>query len=347
MTSLSQQETQEIITPFAFSVSKTLIGTPLATPFKRGVAMLFDMILVAFSSTLASNHPFALIGICFFILLKSLIQHNDAHSKLQKILKLMGIIFIALALVQISQSTFEWLKTSEKSAKAVAAQTQYGIQVSNPVKPVIIGDYFKLVIQLQTKNKGNDDCNPDEISCYGELNKQLISDLSTREITPHQIIEILVDMKNKALITPGQKDGLLLTLEKDTGVNFNQLHLTQNHKPTRSAIEWSKGVLSDLGLGFGWATIYFTLFLYWWNGQTPGKRLFKLRVVKLDGTPLGLWNSFERYGGYCAGLATGLLGFIQVYWDANRMAIQDKISETVVIDLSKEKREVPIANIQD
>ncbi len=42
-------------------------------------------------------------------------------------------------------------------------------------------------------------------------------------------------------------------------------------------------------------------------------------------------DCFGRYGGYGAGFATGLLGFLQVYWDPNRQAIQDKISATVVI----------------
>ena len=42
-------------------------------------------------------------------------------------------------------------------------------------------------------------------------------------------------------------------------------------------------------------------------------------------------GGFGRYGGYGAGFATGLLGFLQVYWDPNRQAIQDKISATVVI----------------
>lgn len=53
--------------------------------------------------------------------------------------------------------------------------------------------------------------------------------------------------------------------------------------------------------------------------------------MKLDGSDFSLWDSFGRYGGYGAGFATGLLGFIQVFWDSNRQAIQDKISETVVI----------------
>ena len=102
--------------------------------------------------------------------------------------------------------------------------------------------------------------------------------------------------------------------------------------------EEQKGILSallkfldDLGLGFGWIGLYFTAFTALWKGQTPGKKLFGIRVLRLDGLPMTLWASFERFGGYAAGLFTGLVGYAQVYWDRNRQAIQDKISETVVI----------------
>jgi len=89
--------------------------------------------------------------------------------------------------------------------------------------------------------------------------------------------------------------------------------------------------LDDLGIGFGWTGLYFTAFTAMFRGQTPGKRLFGIRVLRLDGAPMSLWASFERFGGYAAGLFTGLMGYMQVYWDRNRQAIQDKISETVVI----------------
>ncbi|WP_394393416.1 RDD family protein [Shewanella woodyi] len=109
-----------------------------------------------------------------------------------------------------------------------------------------------------------------------------------------------------------------------------------------SLLSWAKGMLNDLGLGFGWAAFYFTVFTAWFDGQTLGKKLFRIRVVQLDGTGLSLWDAFGRYGGYGAGFATGLLGFLQIYWDANRQAIQDKISATVVIDLNRLKQEEPI-----
>lgn len=87
----------------------------------------------------------------------------------------------------------------------------------------------------------------------------------------------------------------------------------------------------DLGLGFGWAGLYFTAFVALWNGRTPGKRLLGLRVIRLDGKPVGWWMAFERFGGYAASIFTGLLGFAQILWDRNRQAIHDKISETVVV----------------
>jgi len=91
--------------------------------------------------------------------------------------------------------------------------------------------------------------------------------------------------------------------------------------------------LHKLGLRFGWAIAYFSLLPFWWKGQTAGKRLFGLRVVHLTGRPLGLVDCFGRYGGYAAGLATGGLGLLQVLWDANRQAVEDKLAHTVVIDL--------------
>lgn len=94
---------------------------------------------------------------------------------------------------------------------------------------------------------------------------------------------------------------------------------------------WIRGAFDDLGFGFGWASVYMTVMLSWWKGQTVGKRLMGIRVLRLDGSPITWWVAFERAGGYAAGFATGLLGFAQVIWDANRQAIHDRIVGTVVV----------------
>ncbi len=98
-----------------------------------------------------------------------------------------------------------------------------------------------------------------------------------------------------------------------------------------------RGILDELGFGFGWASLYLTVMLSWWKGQTIGKRLLKVRVLRLDGEPITWWTAFERAGGYAAGLATGLLGFAQVFWDSNRQAIHDRIVGTVVVVDGAEK----------
>jgi len=103
------------------------------------------------------------------------------------------------------------------------------------------------------------------------------------------------------------------------------------------------GMLDELGLGLGWSGLYFTFFLGFWRGRTPGKRLLGIRVVRLDGRPLGFWVSFERFGGYAASLFTGLEGFARILWDRNRQALEDKLAETVVIvDSSEAKRRVSV-----
>jgi uncharacterized RDD family membrane protein YckC len=41
-------------------------------------------------------------------------------------------------------------------------------------------------------------------------------------------------------------------------------------------------------------TGYFIFFEWLWDGQTPGKRLLKLRVIREDGRPITLWEAIAR-----------------------------------------------------
>jgi len=119
-----------------------------------------------------------------------------------------------------------------------------------------------------------------------------------------------------------------------TRIRDLEAQLVEARKPR--PLQWRDDALRRLrrfGLRFGWAIAYFSLLPFWWKGQTVGKRLFGLRIVELTGKPLGLMTCFGRYGGYAAGLATGGMGFLQILWDPNRQAVQDKLAHTVVVDL--------------
>ncbi len=90
-------------------------------------------------------------------------------------------------------------------------------------------------------------------------------------------------------------------------------------------------LMKKAGLGFGWTGLYFTGFVALMRGQTPGKWLMRIRIVRLDGRPMGWWAALERFGGYAASVVTALGGFFQILWDKNRQAMHDKIAETVVV----------------
>lgn len=81
--------------------------------------------------------------------------------------------------------------------------------------------------------------------------------------------------------------------------------------------------------------LYWGLFNYFGNGRTPGKILARTQVLSLTGERLGAWQSIERALGYGAAVLEGGLGFLQFFWDRNRMCAQDRLAETVVVDLRR------------
>jgi uncharacterized RDD family membrane protein YckC len=88
------------------------------------------------------------------------------------------------------------------------------------------------------------------------------------------------------------------------------------------------------GVSFIVGLIYYSVFLLQWNGQTPGKRLMKVRVVKADGRPLTFADVFMRYIGYYLNSLVLLLGWIWAFFDSQRQGWHDKLARTYVIPAS-------------
>jgi uncharacterized RDD family membrane protein YckC len=93
-----------------------------------------------------------------------------------------------------------------------------------------------------------------------------------------------------------------------------------------------------LKIFFGFLPIlYFTILSYCFKGQTIGKIFLKIKVVSLYHEKLGLWHCFERSLGYFTSALEFGFGYIQAIWNPNRMALHDKIGETIVISLPRKK----------
>ena len=81
------------------------------------------------------------------------------------------------------------------------------------------------------------------------------------------------------------------------------------------------------------SVLYFAVTSKLGNGQTPGKRVMKIRVCSLTHVRIGWWQAIERALGYGASLLEGGFGFLQYFLNRNRMCVHDRIAETIVVDL--------------
>ncbi len=97
----------------------------------------------------------------------------------------------------------------------------------------------------------------------------------------------------------------------------------------------SKSWILALGiLAYGVVDLgYFLLFEALWNGQTPGKRLQRLRVIRADGQPVGWLESSVRNILRAVDMISGVypLGLIVMFLSRLSQRIGDYAAGTVVI----------------
>jgi uncharacterized RDD family membrane protein YckC len=67
-------------------------------------------------------------------------------------------------------------------------------------------------------------------------------------------------------------------------------------------------------------------------GQTVGKRLVGIRIVRENGQPAGFASVLLRHGvGYALSALGAFLGFLWVIWDSKHQGWHDKIARTIVV----------------
>jgi uncharacterized RDD family membrane protein YckC len=239
------RDPKTIITPDAFSVAPSLLGTPLARPWRRFWAVWIDLVLVALVTLLTSGFWFILgVVITAFLLVRAR-KDGPTDRRSTGFRVFLGCAGLTVLTVTISVFLFaRWVDRRggfEQVVGEVVAQLDSGT--------VSIGDSERFAEDPSSE--------PTEVGFIDRFD--------------------------------------------------------------------------NIGFGLGWWTMYFAILMPLMKGQTPGKKALGIRVVRLDGQAVTWWHAFERAGGYAAGFATGLLGFVQIYWDPNRQAIHDKIAGTVVI----------------
>lgn len=92
--------------------------------------------------------------------------------------------------------------------------------------------------------------------------------------------------------------------------------------------------MTSLLVGIALNAGYYSYFWTQREGQTPGKRVMNIRVIKADGTPMTVQDALLRVFGYYVGRITLGLGYIWAAFDARNQAWHDKMANTFVVALN-------------
>ena len=92
----------------------------------------------------------------------------------------------------------------------------------------------------------------------------------------------------------------------------------------------SAGIIATLIIAiFGFS--YDVLFWVHYDGATPGKKLFGIKITKEDGKPITYAVAIVRYFSKIISIVPFFLGLLWVAWDKKKQGWHDKIAGTVAI----------------
>ena len=310
---------RSIVTPDAFSVTPELLGTPLAEPWRRFVALLLDLVLIGFLQLLGWR---ILGGIAGLMLLRMATKRPEGATTTRAQKFALGcagtmVFVVAIGVTAVVPAMIRMISAPDDEAAGPAVEAPAD-GVPEGIGTESASDIAAAVLRAlgDTLAIPGVDLAPSAVPPGSDSGRAIVFE----EEAGDSIAALIARVDNL-------EDDLADSREEQQELR-GQLEEAQSRS---TLFTWVRDAADEAGLIFGWGTVYLTLFLALWQGRTPGKKAMGLRVVRLNGRPLGLYMSLERAGGYMAGFATGLLGFAQIWWDPNRQAIHDKITETVVI----------------
>ncbi|MCY4017948.1 MAG: RDD family protein [Chloroflexi bacterium] len=135
-----------------------------------------------------------------------------------------------------------------------------------------------------------------------------------------------------AIIIDGLIVGVMTLLLVSAGGAFATIEAAMlSGDPTMMSAAMSQLQNDVLALNFLVSAVYNVAFMTIFNGQTLGKIMLKLRVIKKNGRRIGILDAIIRnvFGYTISGMF--LLGYIWAGFDREKQAWHDKLAGTVVI----------------
>jgi uncharacterized RDD family membrane protein YckC len=336
---------RDIVTPHAFQVDEALLGTPLAAPWQRLVALLVDLAIAGVIANVAGGLVGVVVAYVFYrVATRSEIQSRTKRWARGCLVTIGALLLFGLS-ISLVQDAQEWGPTGpsltavlpgvspdtesveESTDEEGAAGPTADLDSARLRALREAEDFDDLTTLPDPGNARTDTIRPER---GADLLRRYAQALVARDSAALDTLSALAQS-----VVAGRRLGKLerrvRALDDQNDDLEDEAEQLQAQVNEPSLWRMVRATINDFGITIGWVGLYFTLFLAWWDGRTPGKYLLGIRVVRLSGEPLSLWFAFERFGGYAAGLATGLFGFAQLYWDPNRQAIHDRVARTVVV----------------
>jgi len=306
-------------------VAPELLGLPLAGPWRRLAAILADLLPVAI---LANAGLFVFLAFAGAIATwRSLTSRRNRRGSV--LVRLFASLFVLVTVLRIG-GVFE----RDDAPRDRAGRSDAADRAADGDE----GDSLALSIARALAATGlNVEISGDESPPVDEADTAVVREFALAVVSDDsaRIAEL---RPRAAAILSAERISSLENRVRELRTRNAELSSEVEKKERKGVTGWIAGISDDLGIGFGWGALYFTTLLVVGNGQTPGKRMFGVRVIRLDAKPIGWWLAFERFGSYFASFSTGLLGFAQIFWDRNRQALHDKAVETVVVRVRRGDR---------
>ena len=158
---LTRQETRQILTPFAFKIDQQLFGTALAKPWKRGLAILIDLFLIAMLAEMPGEVLALVIAITAFRLGSKKRAQQMGKTKGRKRRAIMRFIGAFIVFIVLLSTLPDWLNSGEEFIHGDQIKTK-GQEISN--EDAI--EFAAMVIELSAKIK-NSECT--DTTCWQSL----------------------------------------------------------------------------------------------------------------------------------------------------------------------------------
>lgn len=331
-TSLAKRRREAWVQAEALNVAPALVGEPLAPASRRALAMLIDLAVVS----LIANHVHALVLMGALVAGAAWLWAERRARRPSRAAMVLATLLVATGLVASVGDRSRLTTTDEPDADSVSDVAEKIAEAATALA-ALQGASAPAAGASAAAGAGS--------AAAGAASAAMIAPASGAGADPSAAA---VDAASRAgssaaavtaapaASSASAAQALAQALTRLEALEAHQAKAAQTDldRLRRRLTRW----LDEVGPGYGWSLLYWSLLPMLWSGQTLGKRLCGLRVVELTGRPMTAWLGLKRYGGYAAGLATGGLGLAQVLWDPNRQGLHDKAAHTVVIDLRAPRR---------